>query len=293
MPQIVPGKDLRRIFNFKGSTKLLTSRESNGLEYKESFNWSERADYAKTIAAFANCKGGYLIFGVSNSPKKLVGLRSNNFDQLDEAVITGFLNSIFSPEILYEKVSLTIRETNVGLLYIHESTNKPVVSIKDAGSVQEACIYYRYHGKTEKIKFPELQRLITEIKERETKAWQETLKKIARIGIPVSVAKDTKKISEVSYRFTNDPKAKIARLDDTIILKEYNIDYNKLVKTLEGRYSNFVRNRRFTYLLNALKVDPNFFYLRLLEPGNPRSGKKGYYHPRIIKEIDNHYKLKS
>jgi len=40
----------------------LFHREGQTLEYKEQFNFSGLADYFKDFAAFANNKGGYLIF---------------------------------------------------------------------------------------------------------------------------------------------------------------------------------------------------------------------------------------
>lgn len=36
------------------------------------------------MAAFANNKGGYMVFGVRNNPKELVGLQSSNFETTDE-----------------------------------------------------------------------------------------------------------------------------------------------------------------------------------------------------------------
>jgi|GEM_PF-3414183 len=47
--------ELQKIFvvNLKGYIK---SRESSTNEFKASFNWGSKADYAKTIAAFANNK---------------------------------------------------------------------------------------------------------------------------------------------------------------------------------------------------------------------------------------------
>ena len=50
-------------------------RENAFIEFKEAFNWANRAAYAKAMAAFANRNGGCLIFGVSDNPTRLVGLR--------------------------------------------------------------------------------------------------------------------------------------------------------------------------------------------------------------------------
>ena len=58
------------------------------MEFKESFNWSSKDKYAKSIAAFANNLGGFIIFGIKNNPRDLVGLKSNNFDEIDEAKIS-------------------------------------------------------------------------------------------------------------------------------------------------------------------------------------------------------------
>lgn len=45
---------------------MLIKREDKNHEFKESFNMASMAMYFKTIAAFANNDGGYLIFGVKD-----------------------------------------------------------------------------------------------------------------------------------------------------------------------------------------------------------------------------------
>ena len=52
----------------------LVSRENSRLEYKRTFNWNSRANYAKTMAAFANNDGGFIFFGVEDSPHDVVGV---------------------------------------------------------------------------------------------------------------------------------------------------------------------------------------------------------------------------
>ena len=53
----------------------LTSRENSRLEYKERFNWASRAKYGKTLAAFGNNAGGFIVFGVQDSRKCRFGRR--------------------------------------------------------------------------------------------------------------------------------------------------------------------------------------------------------------------------
>lgn len=55
---------------FKTSAKYpdrLIKREDKNHEFKASFNMANAAMYLKTIAAFANNEGGYIIFGVQDT----------------------------------------------------------------------------------------------------------------------------------------------------------------------------------------------------------------------------------
>ena len=103
-------EEYKRIFTFeRRRPDEIRSRESGWLEFKESFNWGSKDEYAKSMAAFANNKGGFLVFGITNQPRKLVGLQNNNFETLDEAKISGYLNTAFSPEIGFEKFIEKVR----------------------------------------------------------------------------------------------------------------------------------------------------------------------------------------
>ncbi len=64
--------DIKNLIKFSStnSDKIIT-RESSLIEFKETFNWISKSVYAKSMAAFSNTKGGYLIFGVTNSPRQL------------------------------------------------------------------------------------------------------------------------------------------------------------------------------------------------------------------------------
>lgn len=181
-------KNFQTIFKLHPTiSNRVTSRESNSLEFKKAFNWHSKDKYAKTIAAFANNRGGFLVFGIKSNPRNLVGLRSKNFENLDEARITEYLNSIFSPEVFWEKFTYKIKNLEIGVISVQEGFNKPIICIKNDGVLKEAEIYYRYSGRSEKIKYPELINLISEIKEQERKGWTELIRKIAKIG-PQNIA---------------------------------------------------------------------------------------------------------
>ena len=55
-------------------------------------------------------------------------------------------------------------------------------SKKSADKIQESDIYYRYRGRSERIKFPELQQIFNERENHEKKLWMEHIERIAKIG---------------------------------------------------------------------------------------------------------------
>jgi hypothetical protein len=165
-----------------GTGNRILSRESSVLEFKESFNWGSKDRYAKIAAAFANNRGGSIIFGVKNDPRELSGLQSENFNNIDEAIISQYFSSVLSPEIEFSKLLFRIRNKNVGVINIKSIERGPVVAIKNDGEIKEGDIYYRYNARNDKIKFPELQKIIDQIKDQERKYWKSIFEKISRIG---------------------------------------------------------------------------------------------------------------
>lgn len=173
----------KKIFAFHSATSnRIIARESGLLEFKEQFNWLSKDKYAKSMVAFANNKGGYIVFGIKDQPRELVGLQSNNFENTDEAKITAYLNDVFSPEIVFEKFVVEVRSKNIGVLYTHQAKYKPVVCSKNDNDLKESDIFYRYNARSERIKYPELKLLLDEIKIEERKSWMEHLEKISKIG---------------------------------------------------------------------------------------------------------------
>jgi predicted HTH transcriptional regulator len=67
------------------------------VEFKQAFNKAGIPDYGRTMAAFANARGGYIVFGVKNEPREIVGLENDQFFTLDPAITTSNLNEYFEP----------------------------------------------------------------------------------------------------------------------------------------------------------------------------------------------------
>ena len=84
-------QDLEDILETRADGKLI-SREGQTLEFKENFNFNGIAEYLCDFAAFANNKGGYLVFGVKDRPRRAVGIKpasKDQFDKIDPEMITG------------------------------------------------------------------------------------------------------------------------------------------------------------------------------------------------------------
>src|SRR5262245_27248850 len=104
--------------------EYLVHREGQELEFKEQFNLAGLAEYFRDFAAFANNRGGYLVFGVKDSPRIPVGLNlasSQAFEKVDPQRITGHLLEIFSTDIRWEQTVVTIGERTFGVWRVYEA----------------------------------------------------------------------------------------------------------------------------------------------------------------------------
>lgn len=159
---------IKRIFETVSETGLIKSREGNSLEFKESFSKGGFSKYAKTMASFANHKGGFIIFGVSDKPRKIKGLQSDCFDTFEQERFTESLNSFFEPAIEWECGSLEVRVQEnmkkIGWIYTYEAENKPVIAQKscDSEKFYSGDILYRYRAVSQKIKYAEMHSIISE-----------------------------------------------------------------------------------------------------------------------------------
>ena len=173
---------VRKILSGRTVAGTLKSRESNTVEFKESFNKNSTAKYAKTMAAYSNNRGGYIIFGVKDNPRKIVGLKNDNFENMSQEQFSEAINSLFAPAMDWDCGTLTIEvpatdgtgtltTLKIGWIYTSEAEYKPIIAQKpnDGEKINSGDVYYRYRARSEKIKFAEMSRIIEErtTKERE------------------------------------------------------------------------------------------------------------------------------
>jgi hypothetical protein len=178
---------------------FLHHREGQELEFKESFNLAGLADYFRDFAAFSNNKGGYLIYGVTDKPRKMRGLSVNSldrFEKIDPEKITGYLLDIFSGEINWEQIVFKHKGMSFGVFKISPAFVKPIIAKKDEGrdqSIRNGDIYYRYGGRTQKIQFAELENIINKRIETNNNNWLDLMSKIGKVGPGNAAILDTEK----------------------------------------------------------------------------------------------------
>jgi hypothetical protein len=249
---------------FKVSAKYpdkLTSRESSWLEFKENFNFGSLSKYAKTMAAFANTQGGYIVFGIKDNPHRMVGIREEDFSNINPERLTNELNELFSPEIAWEIHVHEFNDKTFGLICSHESNNKPVMAKKNSGEVKEAEIYYRYRGRSEKIKYSELLAILDDRRKQEQSLWMNLLEKIAKIGVQDAAVFDTNtgEVSGTSASFIIDE----GLLDKLRFIKEGQIEdkdgspIHKLIGALKtaGKGSILPVKRTYTDRTRGIRTD--------------------------------------
>ena len=87
---------------------MLFSGESKNIEYKVTVpDKSEK--YMKTVVAFANGKGGKIVFGVDDKTLEIVGMNTENIYKTMDAITTPFLIGVNQPTnrmLLYRKVKI-------------------------------------------------------------------------------------------------------------------------------------------------------------------------------------------
>lgn len=179
--------------------QYLYHREGQELEFKEQFNLAGLADYFRDFAAFSNNRGGYLIFGVKDTPRIPTGLSDKSieqFNKIDPEKITGYLLEIYSSEIRWEQADVIINEKHFGVFRIHADNNKPVIAKKDEGKdqiIKNGDIFYRYGGRTQKIQYAELETIIQKRVEQNNNHWIDLMSKIGRAGPQNAAILDTEK----------------------------------------------------------------------------------------------------
>jgi len=277
---------------FIKSSKRLKN-EGLTIEYKETFNFGSLAKYFKTMMAFANNKGGTIIFGVTDSPRTIKGLgKDSQFYKIDPEKIVQYMKEDMSVILDFSMDVFRVGGKELGYIKVDKLEQKPVICKKNEADVlKEGSIYYRYSGRSELIGYAEIRNIIDEIRIKERNAILNNFNAIVKEGpenvqvintntgaiqwgkVPVlineelltSLKKEVKFIESGRFDETNgDPTLKvIGSLASSNILKvkektNFNIDYPYFTNDIAR--DNNITNYQAQTIISHLKFkgDPRF-----------------------------------
>ena len=114
---------------------LIKNGESSQIEFKLSLP-EDHLKYLKTVIAFANCKGGHLIFGVDDSTHKIVGMKAEKLFKTMDAISQSIYDSC-APAVPFDISLQTVQDKTLVVVQVYQGMNAPYY-YKPLG-MQEGC----------------------------------------------------------------------------------------------------------------------------------------------------------
>lgn len=161
-----------------------TAGETDEFECKEGFSLRNFSKPLRTIAGFANNRGGYLFFGVKDKPLGFAvsGLADDRFTQTDQNKFSQTIRSVLEPTPRFRVASLKLDAMTVGVIHVEPHSAKPVIASKTEGDVAEGAIYFRYPGETKAICYADLRAILDERDQRSRKAILPMVQRLLELG---------------------------------------------------------------------------------------------------------------
>ncbi|MEK6650845.1 MAG: ATP-binding protein [Bacteroidota bacterium] len=128
--------------NYRDVDALLEEGEGFELEFKRKVSKPEKI--ARTLMAFANTKGGVMLFGVDDD-RSVVGVGSEKEEiEMIQLAGTMFVDPPLEPEIDI----VPYKGKDVIVVTVDESDHKPHELVRDEEAEGETRVYIRVHDKT-------------------------------------------------------------------------------------------------------------------------------------------------
>jgi hypothetical protein len=161
-----------------------TVGETDEFECKEGFSLRNFGKPLRTIAGFANNRGGYLFFGVKDKPDNFAvcGLADDRFTGTDQNKFSQTIRSVLEPTPRFRVASLKLDKLTVGVIHVEPHSAKPVIASKTEGEVAEGAIYYRYPGETRAICYADLRAILDERDQRSREAIMPMVQRLLELG---------------------------------------------------------------------------------------------------------------
>lgn len=166
---------LRALFRKDDSgTWRFVAGESDEHECKSAYGAKHRGKWLRAIAALANNRGGYLLFGVHDKDAEkanghdksyeLIGMTTTEFQDADPKDIFRYIKAVFDPTPRVRFGHGIIEGKTFGVIYVDRQQSKPVIARQGegGGDIREGDIFFRYPGSSERIKYSDLRAIMDE-----------------------------------------------------------------------------------------------------------------------------------
>jgi hypothetical protein len=162
--------------------------ETDEHECKASFRLRNSHVWLRAIAALANNRGGYILFGVHDKDTiqtdgidksfVVLGLSGTEFANLDPADLTSHIKAKLDPTPRVRPISVSLGGKTIGILHVEQHPSRPVIATKQEGDIREGDIFFRYPGQSSRIKYGDLR---TMLDERDAMARQQILPMVEKL----------------------------------------------------------------------------------------------------------------
>lgn len=250
-----------------------TSEESDLLDFKREFSPERKAAFwaetIKDIVAFANTRGGILIFGV-NDDGNCSDINCDALFKFDNAALADqvkkYTGSDFSnmsvvqiirreiafPAILVERISVPLVFTKVGTYEYEKDKQKTAFSI--------GTIYFRHGSKSEPCTRSDIEQCISRQVENLREEWLGNIRRVVEAPAGTTVVVTQSEVDSSEVRITNDPDApavRIPRLSDN-----YPHRQSDVIRKVNGRLSD-------DFAINAHDVQATKLYEGIDDTSKP------------------------
>lgn len=221
-------ENVNELLNYNAETGAVSTREGKRLEFKRDFARADFSDYTKVLASFANALGGVIIFGVSDSPRRIEGCAAFP----DEADWANRLREDFDPEIPFAVRAYAIGAVTLHVVGVGQATHKPVLckktrsksvttpkGQKDVEVLREGAIYYRYSGQTRPINYSDLSTMLAERESLYLRKMMETLQVVQKVGLENAGVVDMS-VPQSSVYMSAEAAKGLAIIDKATIVQE-------------------------------------------------------------------------
>jgi len=107
------------------------------------------------------------------------------------------------------------------------------------------------------------------------------------VSLNVNISfKRTSTADAAAVMISNDPNAVQVTVSEEDIRKQYPWDAADLKQKFKNRYIDFKENPKYYGLKKKLAANPQYMNTRYLDPGNPKSSRKDFYNPNIVREFE-------